>query len=75
MGDLCAAIHVCIPGRKPTPPLFDLVVASAYETTIDRLQAAIELAATLPGVRGRAALARHGVQQAGYGVESRHERR
>ena len=48
VGDLFMAIRVAITGRVATPPLFDVMVAIGYETTIDRLKAAIELASTLP---------------------------
>ena len=47
VGDLFMAIRVGITGRKATPPLFDVMVAIGYETTIDRLRAATELATTL----------------------------
>ena len=47
VGDLFMAIRVGITGRKATPPLFDVMVAIGYETTIDRLKAATELAASL----------------------------
>jgi glutamyl/glutaminyl-tRNA synthetase len=48
VGDLFMAIRVAITGRVATPPLFDVMVAIGYETTIDRLKAAIKLASTLP---------------------------
>ena len=38
------AIRVAITGRKATPPLFDVMVAIGYDTTIARLKAASELA-------------------------------
>jgi nondiscriminating glutamyl-tRNA synthetase len=47
VGDLFMAIRVAITGRKATPPLFDVMVAIGYDTTIDRLKAATELASTL----------------------------
>lgn len=47
VGDLFMAIRVGITGRKATPPLFDVMVAIGYQTTVDRLKAASELAADL----------------------------
>jgi glutamyl-tRNA synthetase len=47
VGDLFMAIRVGLTGRKATPPLFDVMVAIGYATTIDRLKAAAELARTL----------------------------
>ena len=44
VGDLFMAVRVAITGRKATPPLFDVMVALGYETTISRLKAASELA-------------------------------
>ena len=41
------AVRVAITGRKATPPLFDVMVAIGYDTTIDRLKAATVLATTL----------------------------
>ena len=48
VGDLFMAVRVAITGRKATPPLFDVMVAIGYDTTIDRLKAAGELVATIP---------------------------
>jgi nondiscriminating glutamyl-tRNA synthetase len=48
VGDLFMAVRVAITGRKATPPLFDVMVAIGYDTTIARLRAAQELAATIP---------------------------
>ncbi len=47
VGDLFMAIRVAITGRVATPPLFDVMVAIGYETTIDRLKAATVLATAL----------------------------
>ena len=47
VGDLFMAIRVAITGRKATPPLFDVMVAIGYDTTIERLEAATALASTL----------------------------
>ena len=47
VGDLFMAVRVAITGRKATPPLFDVMVAIGYDTTIDRLKAATVLATTL----------------------------
>ena len=49
VGDLFMAIRVAITGRTATPPLFDVMVALGYETTLDRLASATELAATIAG--------------------------
>jgi nondiscriminating glutamyl-tRNA synthetase len=49
VGDLFMAVRVAITGRTATPPLFDVMMAIGYESTIDRLQAALELAASEPG--------------------------
>lgn len=43
VGDLFMAIRVAITGRKATPPLFDVMVAIGYDTTIARLGAAGEM--------------------------------
>jgi glutamyl/glutaminyl-tRNA synthetase len=43
------AIRVGITGRTATPPLFDVMVAIGYETTIARLGAAAALAARVAG--------------------------
>jgi glutamyl-tRNA synthetase len=48
VGDLFMAVRVAITGRKATPPLFDVMVALGYGTTIARLKAASALASTLP---------------------------
>ncbi len=48
VGDLFMAIRVAITGRKATPPLFDVMVAIGYATTLDRLKAATAQAADLP---------------------------
>jgi glutamyl-tRNA synthetase len=48
VGDLFMAVRVAITGRTATPPLFDVMVAIGYDTTIDRLEAARESAATIP---------------------------
>ncbi len=48
VGDLFMAIRVAVTGRKATPPLFDVMVAVGYQTTVARLKAAIESAAALP---------------------------
>lgn len=48
VGDLFMAVRVAITGRKATPPLFDVMVAIGYDTTITRLRAAQELAAAIP---------------------------
>ena len=47
VGDLFMAIRVGLTGRKATPPLFDVMVAIGYDTTIERLTAATALASTL----------------------------
>ncbi|MEX1335673.1 MAG: glutamate--tRNA ligase family protein, partial [Candidatus Limnocylindrales bacterium] len=47
VGDLFMAIRVGLTGRVATPPLFDVMVAIGYDTTVDRLKAAAELASTL----------------------------
>ncbi len=47
VGDLFMAIRVAVTGRKATPPLFDVVVAVGYDTTLGRLQAAEALAAAV----------------------------
>lgn len=44
VGDLFMAIRVGVTGRTATPPLFDVLVAIGYDTTIERLKAAIALA-------------------------------
>jgi glutamyl-tRNA synthetase len=49
VGDLFMAIRVAITGRTATPPLFDVMAALGYETTLDRLASATELAATIAG--------------------------
>jgi glutamyl-tRNA synthetase len=49
VGDLFMAIRVGITGRTATPPLFDVMVAIGYETTIARLGAAAALAARIAG--------------------------
>jgi glutamyl-tRNA synthetase len=41
-GDLFMAIRVAITGKTATPPLFDVMVALGYETTLARLDRAIE---------------------------------
>jgi glutamyl-tRNA synthetase len=46
-GDLFMAIRVAVTGRKATPPLFDVLVAVGYETTVARLKAARAVAATI----------------------------
>jgi glutamyl-tRNA synthetase len=43
VGDLFMAIRVAVTGRRATPPLFDVMVAVGYDTTITRLSAAGEL--------------------------------
>ena len=48
VGDLFMAIRVAITGRKATPPLFDVMVAIGYDTTVTRLKAARALAAAIP---------------------------
>jgi nondiscriminating glutamyl-tRNA synthetase len=48
VGDLFMAIRVAITGRKATPPLFDVMVAIGYDTTVARLKAAQELAVAIP---------------------------
>ncbi len=48
VGDLFMAIRVAITGRRATPPLFDVMLAIGYDTTVSRLQAARELAAAIP---------------------------
>jgi len=47
-GDLFMAIRVAVTGRKATPPLFDVMVAIGYETTVARLKAAQAVAAAIP---------------------------
>ena len=42
-GDLFMAIRVAVTGRTATPPLFDTLVASAIERTLERLDRALEL--------------------------------
>jgi glutamyl-tRNA synthetase len=49
VGDLFMAIRVAITGRTATPPLFDVMAALGYETTLDRLASATELAAAIAG--------------------------
>jgi glutamyl-tRNA synthetase len=46
-GDLFMAVRVAITGRTATPPLFDVMVAIGYESTITRLEAAQQLAASI----------------------------
>ena len=47
-GDLFMAIRVAVTGRVATPPLFDVMVAIGYETTVARLKAAHAVAAGIP---------------------------
>jgi glutamyl-tRNA synthetase len=47
VGDLFMAIRVAITGRRATPPLFDVMVAIGYDTTVGRLRAAAELLRTM----------------------------
>ncbi len=47
VGDLFMAVRVAITGRTATPPLFDVMVAIGYDTTISRLKAASALASTM----------------------------
>ena len=49
VGDLFMAIRVALTGRTATPPLFEVMTALGYETTLDRLAAASEVAATIAG--------------------------
>jgi len=44
VGDLFMAIRVALTGRTATPPLFDVMAALGYETTLDRLAVAGEVA-------------------------------
>jgi glutamyl-tRNA synthetase len=46
-GDLFMAVRVAITGRTASPPLFDVMVAIGYESTITRLEAAQQLAASI----------------------------
>ena len=43
VGDLFMAVRVAVTGRTATPPLFDVMVAIGYETTLARLRAAHDL--------------------------------
>ncbi len=45
VGDLFMAIRVAITGRSATPPLFDVMAAIGYDTTLARLRTAGELLA------------------------------
>jgi glutamyl-tRNA synthetase len=47
VGDLFMAIRVAITGRRATPPLFDVMVAIGYDTTVGRLRAAAGLLRTM----------------------------
>ncbi len=47
VGDLFMAMRVALTGRTATPPIFDVMSALGYETTLDRLAAASELAAAI----------------------------
>ncbi len=47
VGDLFMAIRVAVTGRVATPPLFDVMAAVGYDTTLSRLQAAEALAAAV----------------------------
>ena len=47
VGDLFMAIRVAVTGRVATPPLFDVMAAVGYDTTLGRLQAAEALAAAV----------------------------
>lgn len=46
VGDLFMAIRVAVTGRTATPPLFDVLLALGYDTTIARLSAAGDLVST-----------------------------
>jgi hypothetical protein len=41
------AVRVAVTGRRATPPLFDVMVAIGYPSTIARLEAAQQLAARI----------------------------
>ncbi len=43
VGDLFMAVRVAVTGRIATPPLFDVMAAIGYDTTLARLRAAHEL--------------------------------
>jgi glutamyl-tRNA synthetase len=45
--DLFMAVRVAVTGRRATPPLFDVMVAIGYPSTIARLEAAQQLAARI----------------------------
>jgi glutamyl-tRNA synthetase len=47
VGDLFMAIRVALTGRTATPPIFEVMSALGYETTLDRLAAASELAGAI----------------------------
>ena len=47
VGDLFMAIRVAVTGRVATPPLFDVMAAVGYDTTLSRLHAAETLITTI----------------------------
>jgi glutamyl-tRNA synthetase len=47
-GDLFMAIRVAVTGRTATPPLFDVLIALGYRSTLDRLDAAAALVDAAP---------------------------